>query len=190
MKEVVDTLDRIVRADNIQHIIVAGDEVAVPLLKDALPAQLSEKIVDVMKLDRQADDDDIADASREVLRHKDAETDNERVAEVLGAWQAGGLGVAGPEATIRALQMGQVEELLIAGNPRDLKPIQTLPEDATPELVAADTSAPGGADDKQLHLSDELVTRAQNTGARVRIIEDADLLRDHGGVAAMLRFRI
>jgi len=190
MKEVVDTLDRIVRADNIQHNIVAGDEVAVPLLKDALPAQLSEKIVDVMKLDRQADDDDIADASREVLRHKDAETDNERVAEVLGAWQAGGLGVAGPEATIRALQMGQVEELLIAGNPRDLKPIQTLPEDATPELVAADTSAPGGADDKQLHLSDELVTRAQNTGARVRIIEDADLLRDHGGVAAMLRFRI
>ena len=30
IKEVVDTLDRIVRADNIQHIIVVGDEVAVP----------------------------------------------------------------------------------------------------------------------------------------------------------------
>jgi peptide chain release factor subunit 1 len=36
IKEVVDTLDRIVRADNIQHIIVVGDEVTVPLFKDAL----------------------------------------------------------------------------------------------------------------------------------------------------------
>jgi len=42
IKEVVDTLDRVVRADNIQHIIIVGDEVVVPLLKDALPAYLNE----------------------------------------------------------------------------------------------------------------------------------------------------
>jgi peptide subunit release factor 1 (eRF1) len=41
-----------------------------------------------------------------------------------------------------------------------------------------------------LRLADELVTRARNTAARVRIIEDPQLLKDHGGVAAMLRFRI
>jgi peptide chain release factor subunit 1 len=190
VKEVVDILDRVVRAENIQQIVVAGDEVAVPLLREQLPAHLSDKIVDVMKLDRQAADSDLVDATLEALRQKDSETDREQVAEVIDAWQAGGLGVVGPEATLRALQMGQVDELLITASPVVLKPVQRLPDDAAPVPVATDTSAPGDPGVEQLHLSDELVTRAQQTGARVRIVEDATLLEAHGGVAALLRFRI
>jgi peptide subunit release factor 1 (eRF1) len=190
VKEVVDTLDRVVRADNIQRIIVAGDEVAIPLLKEQLPAHLSEKLVDVMKLDRQANDDEIAEATLEVLRQKDAETDSERVQSVVDAWRGGGLGVMGPEATLRALQLGQVEELLIAATPQGLKPVQTLPDDAVPEPVATQTATPGNSDHRQLHLSDELVTRAKQTAARIRMIEDPELLRAHGGVGAMLRFRV
>jgi peptide chain release factor subunit 1 len=190
VKEVVDTLDRIVAADNIQHVIVVGDETVVALLKDALPGHLSEKIIDILRFDRQAVVDEIAEVTLEVLRQKDAETDIERVAQVIGAWQAGGLAVAGPEASMRALQMGQVEELLITAAPRELKRVQHLPDDAAPVLATADTSAPEGADEQQLRLADELVTHARNTAARVRIIEDPRLLRDYGGVAAMLRFRI
>ena len=52
------------------------------------------------------------------------------------------------------------------------------------------TSAPAPADEQQLNLSDELVTRAQQTGARVRIIEDPGLLKQFGGVGALLRFRV
>ena len=37
--------------------------------------------------------------------------------------------------------------------------------------------------------SDELVTPATQAGATVRMIEDRELLRAHGGVAAALRFR-
>jgi peptide chain release factor subunit 1 len=190
VKEVVETLDRIVTADNIQQIVIAGDEVAVPLLKEHMPAHLADKIVDVMKLDRHAADRDLVATTLEALRQKDSETDRDRVAEVIDAWQAGGLGVVGPEATLRALQMGQVDELLISGNPLVLKPVQRLPDDAAPALVATDTSAAGGPDVERLHLSDELVTRAQQTGARVRIIEDPALLKAHGGVSALLRFRL
>jgi peptide subunit release factor 1 (eRF1) len=183
-------LDRVVRADNIQQIIVAGDDVAVPLLSAQLPSHLSDKIVDVMKVDRQAADSDLVEATLEALRQKDVETDRERVAEAIDAWQAGGLGVVGPEATLRALQLGQVDELLIAASPMVLKHVQRLPEDAAPAPAATDTSAPRNPDVEQLHLSDELVTRAQQTGARVRIVEDAARLEEHGGVAALLRFRI
>jgi peptide subunit release factor 1 (eRF1) len=190
VKEVVDTLDRTVRDDNIQHIIVSGDEVAVPLLKEALPPHLREKLLDIVKLDRHAVEHEIAQASLEALRQKDAETDQERVQQVIDAWRAGALGVAGPEAALQALQMGQVEELLIAATPQELKPVQKLPDDAAPPLVAADTSAPSGTDAAKLRLSDELVARAGKTGARIRMIENADLLRDYGGVAALLRFRI
>jgi peptide chain release factor subunit 1 len=189
VKEVVDVLDRVVRADNIQHIVLAGDEVVLPMIREQMPAHLREKMVDV-KLDRQAGDDQIAEATREVLRQKDAETDGERVQRVVDAWRAGGLGVTGPEATLRALQLGQVEELLIAATPEVLKPVESLPDDAAPVPVGVQTAAPLNLDQRHVHLSDELVTRAKQTGARIRMIEDAELLRAHGGVGAALRFRI
>lgn len=190
VKEVAAELDRIVRADNIQHLIIVGDEVVVPLFKDALPTHLNAKLVDVLKLERQAGDDEIAAATLDVLRQKDAETDSERVAEVIDAWRAGGLGVVGPEATLRALHMKQVEELLIAATPRGLKPVGKVIGDGKRPPVAAVTSAANRPDDKQVQLADELVARATENGARIRVIEDPALLQAHGGVAAALRFRI
>jgi peptide subunit release factor 1 (eRF1) len=41
-----------------------------------------------------------------------------------------------------------------------------------------------------VRLADELVTRAKQTSAKVTFIEDAELLQPHGGVAALLRYRI
>ena len=189
IKEVVETLDRVVRKDNIQRIIVLGDDVVVSSLKDALPAHLAEKVVDVGRVDSHASEDDIVAETLDLLRQKDADTDREKVTELVGAWQGGGLGVVGPEATIRALQMGQVEELLIVASADALKPVQQPTGDAAAR-VSTETSAASTASDKQLQLSDDLVTRAQQTGARVRIIEDPELLREHGGVGATLRFRI
>ena len=56
------------------------------------------------------------------------------------------------------------------------------------QVVTSNPAAAG--DEDQLKLSDELITRAQQTAARIRFIEDASLLADVGGVGALLRFRI
>ena len=101
------------------------------------------------------------------------------------------MGVAGPEATLRALQMGQLDELVLTGSPDALKPVQKLPDDAAPGPVQAETSAAQPApDEKQLKLAGEPVARARQTSARIRFIEDPALLADIGGVGALLRFRI
>jgi peptide subunit release factor 1 (eRF1) len=189
VKEVVEALEKVVQEDNIQHIIVAGDDVVVPLLRAEMPKHLEAKIVDVLSLDQDAGEDTIIGATLEVLRQKDAESDIERVQEVIGAWQSNGLGVVGPAATLRALQMGQVEELLITGTPDALRTTR-LPDDAAPGEVHVETSAVTDANEAQLKLADELVTRAQQTSAQVRIIEDPELLKEFGGVGALLRFRI
>ena len=189
VKEVVDTLDRIVREEGIEQIVVAGAEVAVPLLREQLPKHLADKIVDVIAKPDNGDGG-LFDATLAALREKDAETDVEKVQELMDAWQSGGLGVAGPEATLSAFQLGQVEELIITAAPETLKPVQSLPDDAAPGAVEVETSAPVSVDEKRLKLSDELVTRAQQTAARIRFIEDAALLAEVGGVGALLRFRI
>jgi len=190
VKEVVDALDTVVRGEAIDRIIVAGDAGIVARLREQLPAALADKVMDVLRLDRHAGEDEIIEEALAALRRKDAEGDAQRVAEVLDAWRAGGLGVAGPEATLQALQLGQVDELLVVAAPATLKPVQRLPDDAGAAPSLTESSSGDGAQQTQVHLADALVTKATQTGAAVRIIEDPELLRAHGGVAAALRFRI
>jgi peptide subunit release factor 1 (eRF1) len=190
IKEVVEILDKIVREESINHIVVAGADVAMPILREQLPKHLADKIVEI-GAHEDGESGSFVERTMAALREKDAETDAEKVEELMNAWQSGGLGVAGPEATLSAFQLGQVDELIIAASPELLKPVQKLPDDAAPGEVQVDTSAPQGtADEKRLKLADELVTRANQTAARIRFIEDESLLAGIGGVGALLRFRI
>jgi len=97
----------------------------------------------------------------DALRQADAKTDAEQLQRMLDAWRAGGLGIAGLEGTLRALDMRQVEELLIAARP-----------------------------DRVDGPADELVAKAQQNSARIRFVENDDLLADVGGVGALLRFKV
>jgi peptide subunit release factor 1 (eRF1) len=169
MKEVVGILDRVVREEKINHVVVACDEVARPTLMEQLPKHLAEKIVDVVKLDIRTPEQQVLAETLEALRGKDAETDADHVQRMLDAWRAGGLGVAGPTGVMAALEMGQVEELLISGTPDRLR-------------------ASSGTD--KTVLADDLVRKAQQTSARIRFVEDPELLDEVGGVGAILRFRI
>jgi len=190
IKEVVEALDKIVREDNIDRIVIAGADVAMPILRDQLPKHLADKIVEI-GAHEDGESGSFVERTMTALREKDAETDAEKVQELMDAWQSGGLGVTGPEATLSAFQLGQVDELIITATPELLKNVQKLPDDAAPGEVKADTSAPQGpADEKRLRLADELVTRAHQTSARIRFIEDENLLAGIGGVGALLRFRI
>ena len=191
MKEVVDTLDRVVREDAIDQIVLAADAVTRPLLMEQMPQHLADKITDVVRLDINTPEHEVLAQTLEALRGKDAETDAEHVTAMLDAWRAGALAVVGPEATLKALSMGQVEELLITATPERLRRASSMPADAAPGPVEVDTSAPdNNTDADRMKLADELVTRAQQQSARIRFIEDPDLLSEVGGVGAMLRFRI
>jgi peptide chain release factor subunit 1 len=191
LKEVADTLERVVREESINQVVLACDEVTKPTLLEQLPQQVAEKIVDIVRLDINAPERDVLSTTLETLRGHDATTDAEHVEALIGAWRANGLGVVGPEACLQALEMGQVEELLITATPSLLKRPESLPAPVAPGPVEVDTSAPAdGLDSDQIKVADELVTKAQQTGARIRFIEDANLLADVGGVGALLRFKI
>jgi peptide subunit release factor 1 (eRF1) len=163
----------------------------VPLVKEQLPQRLLDKLVDIVRLEQDVSEDELLRATLDTLHEQDAADDIAAVEEVVGQWQASGLGVVGPEATLQAFTVGQVDELLITGTPDSLKPVQRMPGESSTGEVVADTSAPSGAtDESRMQLAAELINRAHQTGARVRFIENADLLREYGGVAASLRFRI
>jgi peptide chain release factor subunit 1 len=160
-KEVADVVSRIAREESIEQIVIAGDEVIVLLLRAELPKDIAERVIDVVKLGIRAPQREVLETTIAALRHKDAETDRERVDELIGAYRGNGLGVAGLAKTRKAFELGQVDELLL----------------------------PGNADQIGREAADELIARASQTSATVRIIEDASLLAPLGGVGAFLRFR-
>jgi peptide subunit release factor 1 (eRF1) len=191
MKEVVTVLDRIVREEHVDRVIVACDPTAKPLFMEQLPQHLAEKVVDVVSLDINTPDHLVLQETMEALRRHDADTDVGRVEEMFGEWRAGGLAVVGPEKTLDALAKHQVEELIITARPDGLRRVSTVPPGSAPGPLDVDTSSPRtDLDAEIMKLADELVTRAHQNAARVRFIEDPELLAEVGGVGAILRFRI
>ena len=198
VKEVVDALERIVQQEGIESIVIVADDVVTPLLRDQMPKHLGDKIVDHLKLDAHATLKQLFEATREAMRRRDQRTDREKVAAAIGEFRSGALGVVGPDRTLDALVKGQVDELLITASLSALDPVNEkavagIANDSTLLEPAVETEAAGEAakaDPQVVRLADELVTRATQTGARVTFIEDPSLLADHGGIAALLRFRI
>ena len=161
VKEVAERLEKLVAEEHLNHIVIACDDVARPSLMTQLPKHLAEKVIDMVNVDgKSLPEHELLAETMAALRQADAKTDAEHVQRMLDAWRAGGLAVAGIQATMRALEMRQVEELLIA---------------AKPDRVSG---------------PDELVAKAQQNSARIRFIEDDTLLADVGGVGALLRFKI
>jgi peptide subunit release factor 1 (eRF1) len=190
MKEVVTILDRVVREESISQIVLACDDVTRPMLMDQLPKRLADKVIDVVSLDIRTPEHVVLAETLDALRQREAESDAERIEKLFDEWRAGGLAVVGPDETLQALEMGQVEEVLLSASPETVAGPDTPAPDSAGS-VDVQTSAPAAQlDPGRLAVAGELVARAHQSGARLRFIEDQTLLAEVGGVGAMLRFRI
>ncbi len=164
-RELVETLARIVAEERIEHIVFAGNDVILPLIRQELPKRLEEKVVDSLHFDLNKPVADILAVAEELLRERDAKTDSEKVERLIGLYRAGGLAAVGTEDVRRALEFGQVDELVISA-----------------QLDRA------GADAEQ--TAADLVALARRTDARLSFVEDPSLLEPIEGVGALLRYKL
>lgn len=182
-KEVVEMLDRVVRDEAAEHIILAGDEVIIPLLREQLPVHLAEKVIDILRLDIRTPEHQVLRETMEALREHNLQSDAEKVRHLLDEYRAGGLAVVGFSDTARALEHGQVDEVLLSASTREIHADVRGVGEAIPTEQTSNGVAP------HLRAADLLVTRARNTGAQLTFIEDSALLADVGGVGALLRYQ-
>jgi peptide subunit release factor 1 (eRF1) len=188
-KEVIERLVQIVREDQVSHIILAGDSVVIPLLQERLPPEMAS-MVEVMKLDIHASENDVMTATLERLLEQEDKTAEEKVDRLMHQYRARGLAVLGLHETLEALANGQVDELLISGSLDESHP---LPEEVEAIFAQEIPDSVGGTESnepRQGSLPDLLVTKAKQTGATVTFIENAALLESTGGVGAFLRWRM
>jgi peptide subunit release factor 1 (eRF1) len=187
-KEVIERLAEIVRDDKVSHIILAGDSVVIPLLQEQIPQEMAA-MVEVMKLDIHASDNDVLRATLEKLQEQEAKTAAEKVDRLMQQYRAHGLAIVGLEETLEALANGQVDELLISGKLEESHPeTEQVTAILAPEIPDSDGGT-NSDEPRQASVPDLLVTKAKQTGATVTFIEDPALLEPIGGVGAFLRWR-
>jgi peptide chain release factor subunit 1 len=180
-KEVADALGRLVRDESIGAIILAGDEVILPLLREQFTKEVTERVVDTLALDIRAPEHEILEMTRDAMHRKDEQNDRERVEGLLGEYRANGLATVGVENTKLALEMGQVDELVLTAIPDVIDlPNSAIPRDTDPALDRT----------PEERAADELILKARQTGARISFIEEGSLLASAGGVGAFLRFAL
>jgi peptide subunit release factor 1 (eRF1) len=178
VKDVVERLELITRADKIDKIVLAGEERVLPMVRDQLPPPLAALVVDRLHLDVGAPEHEVLERTLDAIRQRHVRTDREIVEHTFDNYRSGGLAVVGLQPTRRALERGQVHVLLLSAQP------QSGENGSSP---SQGESGPGYLSGE---VADELLRRARQTDAQVRLIEDPELLRKVGGVAAQLRFRL
>jgi peptide subunit release factor 1 (eRF1) len=183
MKEVGEAVERLVREENIARILVAADEVALPLLREQLAPATLELLTEVGGVDMKTAEADVFRVTLDAFREADQQNDQERVDAVLNAWRSGGLGTVGLTGVRAALERGQVDRLLVPATPARTAAAQTT-----------DAAEATGPKEERSELDEavieELVTLARRTDAEITFIEDARLLSPARHVAAMLRYRV
>ena len=189
VKEVVQMLERTVSEENIEHIILAGDEeTVIPLLREQLSKPLTEKVVDAVSLGIDTQEKEILEESLKAFKRHDSLTDMEKVERLLNEFRADDLGVAGIPDTLAALSNGQVEEMLIVSSADKLAYDEEEVRKVL-ELYEPVAEVPPQLD--QRTIADELVRRANLlSSARITFIEEGTQLQQVGGVGALLRYRI
>jgi len=162
-KQAAQAVEELIDQENARKLIVAGDEVAVPLFQDSLTPKTREIVSDnVLRIDIRAPKNEIAAEVRELLEEYEAELSQDNADKAIGEFKRGGLGVIGAKATKAALENGQVETLLL---------------DASSDSL---TEA----------IRNELIRLASATGADVDMVENHEKFASVGGIGALLRFKI
>ena len=160
-REAAAEINLLAEQEQASQVIVAGNQTALPILLDALPPHVRDLVRgDARGLDPTVTRDVILDEIAPLLARAEAERGHSVAEQLVDAVRADALGVVGLEHTRTALEHGQVDVLVLAGD----------------TISDADTR-------------NELIRLAVTTGADVEVVERHDILERLGGIGALLRYR-
>lgn len=185
-KEVVAMLERVLRDEDVEHIILAGDNEIIPLLREQMPRHTADKVIDVLRLDIHTAENEILKATIDALRDDNIRSDVDKVKRFFNEYGSGGLAAADPREISHALSQGRVNELLLSSPPERIKiGVGERGRLQSRYLTSSRSPATKGVE----AFADDLIGQARRTGAAVTFIEDPALLASIGGIGAFLRYK-
>ncbi len=195
-------------------LIIAGDEVLTSALDVALHQTVKERIIATIRLDSTATEQQIIEATRDIVRQEERDREAQAVAELQDQIGSNAAAVSGVEGTLATLQAGRVDSLIMVD---DLELTGwadiSMGVYGAGELPAEHPLGGDVANIVPIDLDEELVRLAFASGADVQIVktasgdsaadvetipaagaisrsEPAAILDQMGGVGALLRYTI
>lgn len=160
-EEAARLIEQLCEREHATRLVIAGDETALHLLREALPESLTRRVAEgEFHIDIRAGLEHVRRTVEHFLLQVE-DDESQATADILvGEVEEGDLGVAGYERTKQALELGAADVVVIddAYEPAERK--------------------------------DELARLAATTGARVEVVREHHGLRALGGVGAILRYRL
>jgi hypothetical protein len=214
-RDVADETRQVLDRFGIGMLIVGGDEVMTSPLNDAFHQTVRNRIVATIPMDIRATYQEILDATLPLVEQSERDREAEIVQQLSDAVGAGGKGAAGGEATLEALQAGQVQTLVIADTYRETGwadfslPLYGIGHVPTEHPAGGDVSAivPVAVEEESIRLalqqdagiefihspvpvSAEEQERVPDANQPLPITEAAATLNQLGGVGAIIRFTL
>ncbi|MCU1409165.1 MAG: hypothetical protein JWM23_1245 [Microbacteriaceae bacterium] len=187
--ELAEVIDRLVRENRVELLVVAGDIRARQLLVDQL-APASREVLAVVHTNTRPEDASNAPLEAEVKKQLIAilarEEDDALNRLIADANREGGRAELGTGAVVHALQQSQVEVLILCADGLAEKTLLALT--AEPWVAAAPEEALGAGSLGRVPAADALVRAAVLSNARVLVV-DAARLPEHVSVGALLRWQ-
>ncbi|MBI4497530.1 MAG: hypothetical protein HY689_06510 [Chloroflexi bacterium] len=188
MKHALSRLDLFARGRPFGRLILGGPQEALADFRQVLPPQLAQRVIGTLTLSLEAPAEEVRLAALEMARRWEQEDEERRVRELLEGAALGGRAVVGWTPTLQALQFGKVWRLLVAEG--FAAPCFECPQCGY--LSATEGACP--ACDRPLTEVQDGVSHAivlalrQDGDIEVVAEHAAAVLRDHGGIGAIVRF--
>lgn len=188
----IAALKELMRSGGHTHLILAGDLEITRRLHHALPEELLDKLVDIVPADRAHQHDDVVMATLSSFIEHEQEESLSAVDRLFDGLRSHNLAVVGSASTMAALQDGEVDTLVMAGDYHPdpgwactaCKAIGTqAPETRVCRQCAAQTVRP-------LDVKESLLRLANQSDCTVEMVEQSDVLMSLGGVGCLLRSQL
>ncbi len=159
-KDVADIADKLFREEKVNRVLMAGRNRILTAIVEELPQRWRESIIDSIKWDMALSDDEFARKIAPSLVEAEREQEEEVLGRFIAEYRRNGLAKGGLQDVLTALEMGQVDTLI-------------LDSDLDEELMEELTSK---AETISAHV--EFVPTSD------------DCLAKLGGIGALLRYKI
>jgi len=188
-KEVATELEKLIRDERIDDLVLAGDEtVIIPLLRAELSKELEEKVIGVLPLNADAPEHEVKEAAETLVHRHNALNDLEQIKLLKEQDHPAGRAVTSFSKVLTALLNGQVQELYIAADfgsiDYNVGEVNKILKDYGPGI---DVNLPNAK--RAGLIIDELLKLAAESAEDIRFIEDESLIKEAGGVGALLRYQ-
>lgn len=212
-REVGEQTRETLKEEDVHALIIAGDEVITSTLNDEMHQEVSDKVIGHVRLDIDATDQELIDATLPVAERAERERELDTAKRAAGAAKAEARGAAGAAEVLRALQSGQVMTLVMNDDFAGTGWADFEMEYYDVGEVPKEHPMGGRVEDiVPMALEEELLRLAVRTDAEIDIVrtnvpiediegddvpdagmplprtEAARILDELGGVAAVLRF--